>query len=418
MLIRGRLLTDPTRPAQPGWLRIEGATIADLAPGDTPQALGTPDLGTDTRIVTPAFFDAHFHFPQIDSIGCDGMPLLEWLDKVVFPAETWWGRGAASAMALTAARRLIREGTAGVAGYLTSDARASAEAARLLASRTPLRLLVGRVAMDREAPDELTAEDRARADSRHNTSPLLPSFGEPPNHRVSINPRFAIACSDELLAECGWAVRDDPSLVVQTHLAETREECARVRDLFRVEHHYTAVYDRAGLLTPNTLLAHCIHLSDDEWKLIAERRSIAVHCPTANTFLQAGLFNYDTARAHAVRVALGSDVAGGPDIAMPRVARAMIEVAKARAMTSPTPDLVHVPTPAEVWDIITRRNAELMGWPDAGRLEAGAAASLLVLRVPESWLDEHLVGRLIYNWSPDLIEARIFDGRPVELSTI
>jgi guanine deaminase len=109
-----------------------------------------------------------------------------------------------------------------------------------------------------------------------------------------------------------------------------------------------------------------------------------------------------------VRLALGSDVAAGPDLAMPRDARQMIEVAKLRAMT--VDPVAVVPTPADAWRQITRGNAEALGWADAGRLEPGAAADLLVLRAPIE-IDAHLIGRLIYTWSDDYIEHRVVAGQ-------
>jgi cytosine/adenosine deaminase-related metal-dependent hydrolase len=106
---------------------------------------------------------------------------------------------------------------------------------------------------------------------------------------------------------------------------------------------------------------------------------------------------------------------------MPRVARAMIEVAKMRAMTV-APN-AHIPTPAESWTTITRGNAEALGWNDAGRLEVGAAADLLILQPPFNW-DEHFIGRLIYTWHDDVIALRIVNGsletpkrRPVEATS-
>src|SRR5690606_8965547 len=153
----------------------------------------------------------------------------------------------------------------------------------------------------------------------------------------SLNPRFAIACSEELLAECGWRAAERPDLFVQTHLAEAVAELARVRELFPGAPHYTGVSERVGLLGQRTLLAHGVHLPGPEWTLLAERRSVVVHCPTANTFLGSGHFDLTTARERGVRVALGSDVAGGPDHAMPRVARAMIEVAKSRSFAATDP---------------------------------------------------------------------------------
>lgn len=415
-VVQGQLLHDPSRAPEPGWVRLEGDTIAELGFGDRTPGANGPLLGSPSLLVCPAFTDAHFHVPQIQSIGCDGMLLLEWLDRIVYPAEGWWGRGGATPATRAAIRAMIRAGTAGFAGYLTSHAQGSAEAIDLL-GRTPLRFHVGRVVMDRHAPADLTREDVERARMRPPPSVLMPVRSSAPRQHISANPRFAIACSDELLAEVGWECKrpERSHAFIQTHLAETMDECAMVQTLFPWAEHYAGVYERFGLLTERTILAHGLHLRREEWELIAHRRCILATCPGANVFLKAGLFDLDSARDFNVRLALGSDVAAGPDVAMPRVARQYIEVAKLRALCGAG---LHVPTPAEAWTLITQGNAEALGWNDCGRLAPGCVADLLLLRVPDLWRDEHLIGRLIYNWSEDLIEHRVFAGRVVGPDTI
>jgi len=394
--------------------------IAEVGRGAPPEKAA---LGGPRDVISPGFIDAHVHLPQIDAVGCDGLELLEWLDRVVFPAESWWGRGGAGADVRTALRRFVTQGTLGFAGYLTSHADGSAEAVRLLAGGVGLprlRFAAGRVAMDVHAPDDLTREDRERARLSPTPSPMLTRGLAGARGEVSLNPRFAVSCSGELLAECGWCARDcaeaGAPVVVQTHLSETEAEIARVRELFPEDDHYTGVYDRSGLLTERTLLAHGVHLSGAEFELIRARGSVVVHCPTANLFLKSGLFDLRAAEQAGVRLALGSDVAGGPDVAMPRVGRAMIETAKARELMTGTAQ--PIPTPGEAWRLITRGNAEALGWARAGRLEAGAEADLLVIRPPEAWLDEHLVGRLLYNWSGSLIASRVIGGVAVDAATI
>ncbi len=396
MILQGRLLVDPHLAPPPGWLRIAGGAIAEIGEGDPPERA---DAGGPDRLITPGFIDAHLHLPQIDSVGCDGLDLLRWLDEVVYPAEGRWADPSfADAQAWSAYRRLIRCGTLGFAGHLTSHRHALVAAVRA-GHRLPLRSIVGQVLMDRNAPEPLLGHDLARL-----------ARSERGRLDTSVNPRFAVACSEALLERA--RSRAEGGAFIQTHLAETARECALVRELFPVDPHYTAVYDRHSLLTRRTLLAHGVHLAPEEWSLVARRGAVVVHCPAANTFLASGLFDLGAAREHNVRLALGSDVAAGADLAMPRVARAMIEVAKMRGLRGDGPACV--PTPAEAWELITRSNADALGWTTAGRLEVGGDADLLVLRPPVE-IDRHLIGRLIYTWRDDLIEHAVLGGRLIEL---
>lgn len=392
MFLHGRLLVDPASPPRLGWVEIAQDRIVRLGAGRPP---ALPSAGDDDCLICPGFIDAHLHLPQFDCVGCDGLELIDWLNQVIYPAEMCWGDGRVAAVQINSSfQRLLAAGTLGFAGYLTSHAHGLGcvlDGVR----RIPLRCMVGQVLMDRGAPQSLI-----------NQPPQMPQRPESSRVTVSVNPRFAVACSEGLLRLASDMAGDLHP--VQTHLAESRRERDLVAHLFPADDSYTAVYDRHGLLGRRTLLAHALHLHEDEWRLIAQRGSIVVHCPIANTFLRSGLFDLRSAREHDVRLALGSDIAAGCDLPMPRIARAMIDVAKLRQMTI-DPRAV-IPTPAEAWDLITRGNADALGWSDAGRIEAGASADLLVLR-PEVPFDQHLIGRLIYGWRNEWIETRVVAGR-------
>ncbi len=116
----------------------------------------------------------------------------------------------------------------------------------------------------------------------------------------------------ELAKKTGW--------LVQTHLAETVRECERVAELFGGES-YALVYEKAGLLGPRSVLGHGIWLGDEDHSRLRSAGAVIAHCPTANRFLEAGEMDRARALAAGVRVSLGSDVAGGPDRSMVRVAQ-------------------------------------------------------------------------------------------------
>jgi guanine deaminase len=390
MIIQGLLLSDAHVPPKPGWLAIEAGRIVELGEGEPRER---PDIASESGappfVICPGFIDAHLHLSQFDVIGYDGMQLLDWLERVIFPAETRWSDETwAAKQVRDAYAQLVRAGTLGFAAFLTSHFHGYVHCVRA-GHHLPLRAIVGQVLMDRHAPAGLLGYDLTRL-----------ATSERARVTCSVNPRFAVTCSDELLATAGE--RAASGAVVHTHLAESRAECELVHRLFPDDPHYAGLYDRHGLLTPRTLLAHAVHLSEEEWALIARRQSVIVHCPTANLFLRSGMFDLDAARRHNVRLALGSDVAAGPDLSMPRVARAMIENAKTRAMS------------AGAWNLITRGNADALGWHDAGRIEIGAAADLLVLRLPFD-PDEHLLSRTLYSWRDDYIAHQVVSGRIVKI---
>ena len=396
MILQGRLLTDPFEVPPLGWVRVGQGRILDIGLGNSPQQ---PLAGDEDTLICPGFIDAHLHLSQIDSIGFEGLELLDWLEQVIYPAEMrWTDRSFAEAMATDAHKRMLRSGTIGYAGYLTSHLNAAV--ALLKAShQIPLRAIAGQVLMDRNATGELLGHELSRL-----------AKSERGRVELSVNPRFAICCSDELLDIAKEKAASRDNTFIQTHLAETKNECDTVTELFPNDANYTEVYNRHGLLTDRTLLAHCLHLDEKQWELIAEKNCVVVHCPTANIFLNSGVFDIKAAKSHGVRLALGSDIAAGTEFAMPLVAKSMIETAKMRAIDI-DPD-AYIPSPAEAWEMITRGNANALGWSDSGRIEVGAFADLLLLKLPFE-MDEQLIEQLINTWDDKYVNDRVLNGKLV-----
>lgn len=414
MLISGQLMladgaAERRVRLEPGWLRVAAGRIADLGTGDPP---GQPDLGDDRTVVCPGFVDTHLHLPQFDSIGADGLPLLTWLDQVVFPAEARWADADfAGAMASRAAQRLLGAGTTTVAAYATVHAKAAAAASQALAA-AGLRGFVGQVLMDQGAPAELL---RPAPQLLEEAGAAMPVGRIEP----AITPRFAVSCSRELLAGAGRLAQSTGRLV-QTHLSETPDELALV-DRLHGGPSYTDIYERAGLLGSRTILGHGIWLSDPERATLRKSGAVISHCPTANLFLQAGTMDLTAHRAAGVRVGLGSDVAGGPDVSMPRVARAMIDAVKMHRLRTDPAEWGNRPIPAaaEAWWQITAGNAAVLGLEDSGRLVAGAPADLVIVQ-PELAVRASAgaepgvadaLSEMLYRWDDRWITRTLVEGR-------
>lgn len=337
-------------------------------------------------VVCPGFVDAHLHIPQFDSIGADGLTLLDWLGAVIFPAEMRWADAEhAQAMGDRVGRRLLASGTTAVCAFGTVHHEGTQAAMRALGA-LGIAGYLGQVLMDREAPTGLVRPAGRLLDE---ASRLVGAGRMKP----IVSPRFAITCTPELMAgaarlahERGW--------MLQTHLSEMLPECARVMELFAHRartgeggDEYLDVYAEAGMLTDRSVFAHGVWLSEAGRCAIASARAVVAHCPTANTFLRSGAMDLGAMDSAGVRVALGSDIAGGPDVSMVRVARAMLENAKrtrepfvaSTPATSTATEKGSIPDAARCWWSITGGNASCLGLADCGRIAVGASADLVVL---------------------------------------
>lgn len=150
-----------------------------------------------------------------------------------------------------------------------------------------------------------------------------------------------------------------------------------MRHLFPSSTDYTGVYEKAGLLGPKTIFAHCIHLSPRETAALAESGTIVAHCPTANLYLSSGIMPLGEYRAAGIRVGLGTDVAAGPELNLWQVMRTAIESQKARSFSQQG---VAVPSHADALHLATQGAAEALGKGDIiGSLDAGKEADITVM---------------------------------------
>lgn len=321
------------------------------------------------NIILPGMIDAHVHLPQLDCRGKFGASLLEWLDRFIYPEEQ---RFADENVARDVARRfftaLAQAGTTTAMVFSTVHERAT-DIAFEEADRARLRVIMGKVLMDREAPEGLCepAEEGLAATAR-----LIERWHRRTDRLwYAVTPRFAVSCSPELLAGAGALARKHGTYV-QTHCNESGGEIARVRELFPGAAHYTGVYDTAGLLGPRTVLAHDIHTDDVQLGLLRERGCAVAHCPDSNLFLGSGRFPLDLHDRHGLRVALGSDVGAGTTLSMFHIMHAMSHV-QGRSL-HPFRPLFHA----------TLGGAQALGLDgETGSLDEGKQADLIEVQIDQ-----------------------------------
>lgn len=354
-----------------GLLIVEDGYIAKI--GSAQELLPTlcaPTTLTDCsgKLILPGFIDAHVHFVQTDIIGSYGRRLLEWLEQYTFPAERAFADDRhARNVAEFFISELLRNGTT-TALVLGSVHPGSVDAIFAAGAAKGMRLIAGKVMMDRNCPDDLrdTAES-SYADSRA----LINRWHGRERMQYAITPRFAPTSTPEQLAAAGRLAREHPDVFVHTHVAESEEEVAWVRKLFPERRSYLDVYDHYGLLRRRAALAHGIWLDDTDLARLAETGTALVHCPTCNLVMGSGLFDLRRATAAGVHVALGTDVGGGTSFSMLRVLEEAYKVAQLRG---------HTLSPLRAYYLATLGAARALDLDDRiGSFRPGNEADFIVL---------------------------------------
>ncbi len=299
-------------------VRIEAGRIVAVEPQSAPLPSDwaqVPVREHRGQLTLPGFIDTHVHAPQLDVIASYGTELLDWLNTYTFPAERRYADPLVSQRgAVTFLNALWAHGTTAAVVFPTVH-KVSAEALFDTASRVQMRLVTGKVLMDRHAPDGLR-DDVTQAE--HDCVDLIQRWHGRDRQAFAVTVRFAPTSTPEQLAMAGALCQSHAGVFMQTHVAENRDEVKWVAELFPTARSYLDVYDRDGLIGPRAVLAHGIWLDTDDRAVMKAHGAQIAHSPSSNLFLGSGLFNWRQAEDEGVHVSLASDVGGGTSLSMLR----------------------------------------------------------------------------------------------------
>ncbi|MCG9786754.1 guanine deaminase [Vibrio mediterranei] len=294
-----------------GMIVVEHGHIIDIGSATDVLARHPKPLKVTTykdKLITSGFIDTHIHYPQTGMIASYGEQLLDWLENYTFPEERRFKNPVyAHKVAKLFLDELASNGTTTALVFGTVH-KESVDVFFEEAEKRKLRMIAGKVLMDRNAPDYLTdtpesgyQASKELIEKWHNRGRLL----------YAVTPRFAPTSTPEQLATVGKLLEEYPDVYMHTHLSENKKEIEWVLDLFPERESYLDVYDHYGLLHKRSVFAHGIHLSDCECQRLADTESAIAFCPTSNLFLGSGLFKLNKLEEHGVRVGMGTDVGAG-----------------------------------------------------------------------------------------------------------
>ena len=293
------------------------------------------------KIIMPGFIDAHVHYPQTDMIASPAPGLLPWLEQYTFPTERKFADPAHAAQtAEFFLDELLRNGTTTAMVYCTVHPQ-SVDAFFNASENRKLRMIAGKVMMDRHCPDFLcdTAEGGARE-----TEELIQRWHKKGRQLYAITPRFAPTSTEAQLQLAGELAQKYPDTFLQTHVSENQEECRWVQQLFPQARSYLDVYDRYGMMRPRAVYGHCIWLNERDRERMAETKSAAAVCPTSNLFLGSGLFDFEQADKHRMLMSLATDVGGGTSFSMLQTMNEAYKVARLKGSYLPAMRMFYLAT--------------------------------------------------------------------------
>lgn len=310
-------ITEQFRYLPDGLLLTDNGKVCSLTAWSDDAQIPANAVFTDLRgkLIMPGFIDTHIHYPQTEMIAAYGEQLLEWLQQYTFPVESQYGDpGYAAEMAKFFIHQLFSHGTT-TALVFASVHPESVDALFTEAEKYAMRLIAGKVMMDRHAPENLleTPEQSALQSQQ-----LIERWHGKGRLGYAITPRFAPTSTPELLQQAGELLNKYPGVWMQTHLSENLRETEWVRELFPQQSSYLGVYHHYQLTGKRCVFAHCIHLQDTEWDCLQQTESAISFCPTSNLFLGSGLFNLQRARQQKIPVGMGTDVGAGTSFSLLR----------------------------------------------------------------------------------------------------
>ena len=331
------------------------------------------------KLIVPGFIDSHVHYPQTPIIGSFGEQLLDWLNKYTFVAEQKFASPEyARQVADIFLKECLRAGTTTAVVYCTVHPQ-SVEAFFEAAESLDMRMIAGKVLMDRNAPAPLTETAQRGYDE---SKRLIARWHGRGRQLYCVTPRFAATSTPEQMEMTGRLWAEHPGTYLQSHISENRDELEWIRTLYPGRAGYLDVYDHYGQLGPRSIYGHGIWLTEPELQRCHDTGTAIAHCPTSNQFLGSGLFNLGTAtrRDRPVRVGLATDLGAGTSFSMLQTMNEAYKTAQLNANSLSAPQAFY---------LATRGAARALYLEDRiGSLSPGMEADLVVLDLESTPLIE------------------------------
>lgn len=354
----------------------------------------------------PGFVQTHIHLCQTLFRGAaDDLSLIDWLKKRIWPMEAAHTRESIRASAQLGIVELMKGGTTCA---LTMETVRHTEEVLRVVEETGFRATVGKCMMDKgeDLPPTLHEETKA---SIEESVELINDWHRKADGRIRccFAPRFAISCTHELLLEVANLARER-EVMVHTHASENKSECEMVERETRMPN--VAYLDSAGISGAHVMLAHCVHVNEEELEILSRTQTNVAHCPSSNLKLGSGIAPIAEMLENRISVSLGAD--GAP-------CNNRLDMFTEMRSATLLQKALHGPEvlPAKrALRMATIDGARALGLADQiGSLEVGKRADVIIVDLNKSHSTPHtdVVSSLVYSSQASDVRTTIIDGRVV-----
>lgn len=278
-----------------GVIGLKGDTISYVGNNRKEKIIAKKVIDANGGIVLPGLINGHTHAAMSLFRGlADDLPLMEWLNKYIFPVESRMDADFVYTGTLLACAEMILSGTTTFCDmYLFEDEVAKA------AKKAEMRCLVGEVLYDFDSPNYGTIEKGFEY-----SESLIKKWKDDPLVSIAVEPHSLFTCSPDLLQQAN-ALALKYSVPLITHLAETLSELHDIKERYGrtpVEH-----LQALGMLGPHLIADHCVHLQEKEIKALVQEGVKAVHNPESNMKLASGIAPIPKMLDMGMIIGLGTD---------------------------------------------------------------------------------------------------------------
>ncbi|MFC4735863.1 amidohydrolase [Bacillus daqingensis] len=360
-VIKNGILLTPGQPAEKKDIRIEGTSITriepDLEPLDEDHVVDAAG-----RLVTPGFVNTHTHTGSTLLRGAGGgLPLQEWLKNVMWPAEGQFTSDTVRAASNLAMAEMIRSGTTMFMDMYHLDMLHLAERV----TEVGMKAVLGRgmIALDGRWTERLKESETLIQAIEADTSGLV---------QAAVSPHALYTCPPDFIYKAA-ELADQYDVVRHTHMSETASEVSdhlAKHGITPCRHLY-----ELGFLTPQTVLAHAVHVTEEDTILLQESGASISHNPRSNLKLGSGIAPISRMLEADIRIGIGTDSAASNN----RLS-VLSDMQTAAILHTGAEENSTAVQPADWLRAAWRTGASMLGFSNTGELKTGKAADIVLLR--------------------------------------